>query len=131
MSHAEPDSAQCGAAARIRFVLNIDQHGVPLIESGAARVLAAEAHRESLLHQAGKGERLGHAVVERLLAGAHLLALLEQLLHLGMDVETVGIRGQAFGEFSQFFAGDAGRLLVLRLCNGRRNSRPSISEDRA
>ena len=62
---------------------------MPLIKGGATRVLSAQAHRNPLLHQTRKGERLSHAVVERLLARPHLLALFEQLLYLRMDVEAL------------------------------------------
>ena len=46
-------------------------------------------------HEAREGEGFGHAVVDGALAGAHLGALFEQLLHFGMNVEAVGIGGQA------------------------------------
>ncbi len=96
-----------------RFVLSIEQHGVPLIEGCAAGILAAQAHWDAIFHQTGKGQRFGHTVVDRLLARPHLLALLEQLLHLGMDVETFGIGGQALGELAQLFSRDASGLFVF------------------
>ena len=39
------------------------------------------------LHQAAEGQGFGHAVIHIALAGAHLCALFEQLLHLGVNVE--------------------------------------------
>ena len=60
-----------------RLVLNIKQDGMALIEGCAARVLAAKANRDSLFDEAGEGKSFGHAVVERLLAGAHFLPLLK------------------------------------------------------
>ena len=85
----------------------------------------------AFFHQAAEGQRFGHAVVDRALAIAHLGALFEKLLHLGMNVEIRGIRGQPIGEFGNFFRGKRGFHFVLAVCSGRRNSCPNISADRA
>ena len=85
------------------LVLDVDEDGVALIEGAAAGVLSAQADVGTGFHQAGKGESLGHAVIHGTLACAHLGALFEQLLHLGVNVEAFGIRGQALGELGQLF----------------------------
>ena len=84
-----------------------------LIEGGAAGVLTAKPDRNTLLDQAGECERFGHAIIQRLLAGAHLDALFEQLLYFRMDVKAVRIRGQLRGEVVQFFLWHSGRRFVL------------------
>ena len=77
------------------FVFNVDEHGVALVKGAAAGVLAAQANWDALFHQAGEGESFGHAVIDGAFPRAHFGALLEQLLHLGMDVEAFGIRREA------------------------------------
>ena len=79
------------------FVLDVDEDRVTLVESAAAGVLSGEADVGAGFHQAGEGQGFGHAVVDRALAGAHLGALFEQLLHLRMNVEACGIGGQRGG----------------------------------
>ena len=74
-----------------------------LVEGAAARILPAQAHRGSLLHQAGESESFGHAVVHGAFACTHLGMLLEKFLHLGMNVKTIRIGGQAIRDFGQFF----------------------------
>ena len=64
---------------------------VALVEGAAAAVLSAEADGRALQGERSEGQRFGHAVVERRLAVAHLVALLEQLLDFRMDVEVLGI----------------------------------------
>ena len=74
-----------------------------------------------------EGQRFGHAVVERALAGSHLAALLEQLLHLGMDVEVRGVGGQAFGNALKFVS-PADRCQPRRQdCRDRRETAPNNS----
>ncbi len=64
-----------------------------MVEGAAARILSAHANRNAGGDQAGKGQGLGHAVVDGALACRHLLALFEQGGDLGMDVEVgAGIR---------------------------------------
>ena len=62
---------------------------VPRCESCPVRRTGVPASRREAI-----GDELGHAVVEEALAFAHLLALLEELLHLGMNVEVGGIGGE-------------------------------------
>ena len=75
------------------FGLDIGEDGVALVEGAAFGVLAGEADGGSGLDEGGEGDELGHAVVEEALAGAHLRALLEELLDLGVDVEAFGDSG--------------------------------------
>ena len=49
--------------------------------------------------QAGEGQGFGHAIVDGAFAGTHFGALLEELLHLGMDVEVFRVSSQSAGEF--------------------------------
>ena len=71
------------------LVFDIEQHGVALVESAATSILSAQADRHSGFHQASERQRFSHAVIHRAFAGAHLSALLQQLLDLGMDVEAL------------------------------------------
>ena len=90
-------------------VLDVDEHGVALVEGAALGVLAAEADGRAGLEQRGEGEGLGHAVVDRALAAAHLGALGEQLLDLGVDVEAFGRGGELAGERGDLGGVEAGR----------------------
>ena len=75
----------------------IDPDGVPMAEGTPAGVLTADPDRNSGGGKRGVGEILRHAEVNRTLAAAHLAALLEELCHLGMDVEVVGDSRQLVG----------------------------------
>jgi hypothetical protein len=75
------------------FIFNVDQGGVALIERAAPRVLAAQAHGDAALDQAGEGQSFSHAVVDSTLARPHFRALLQKLLHLRMNVKVRRIRG--------------------------------------
>ena len=68
---------------------NIDQRRVPLIECAAPAVLPCEPHRDTLGEQRTKRQRLGHSKIERALALRHFQTLLQKLLDLGVDVESV------------------------------------------
>ena len=70
-----------------------------LVKSAAASVLPGHAHVDAVFHQARERQSLGHAIIDGAFARAHFGALLEQLLHLGMNVEAFGISGQALREF--------------------------------
>ena len=72
------------------LVLDIEQHGVALVEGAAAAILSAHADGNAGLNQSSEGQRFGHAVVHRAFACAHLGPLFEQLFHLGMDMESSG-----------------------------------------
>src|ERR1700741_4692467 len=97
------------------FVFDIEEHRVTLVESSAARILAAEANRNSDFHETGKGQCLSHAVINRTLTGSHLGALLEELLNFGMDMKRRWKGGQLVGDLAQFFTGEAGVQFELRL----------------
>ena len=79
----------------VLLVFDVDEDAVALVEGAALDVLAAEAHGRAAEHQRAKRDRLGHAVVEGMLAAAHVGALFEQLFDFGMDVEVRGIRGES------------------------------------
>ena len=91
-----------------------------LVEGAALGVLAAEADGRAGFEERGVGEELGHAVVEGLVAGAHLHALLEELGYLGMDVEAVGRGGEGRGEGGDFGGVEAGAGVVVWRAAGRR-----------
>ncbi len=69
-----------------------------LVEGAALGVLAGESDRGAGFEERGVGEELCHAVVDGLLAGAHLYSLFEELLDLGVDVEAFGRCGEGGGE---------------------------------
>ena len=80
------------------LVLNVYQAAMAMIEGAAAAVLSAHAHRHSLRDQAGEGQGLGHAVIQRAPATGHLLPLLEQRRHLGMNVETLRVLAEPLAQ---------------------------------
>src|ERR1700723_3249377 len=84
------------------LVLNVDKNGVALIECTATGVLTRKADRNTVLDQARKGESFGHAVVHRSFAGAHLSPLLQQLLYLGMNVESFRVHAEAITQVGKF-----------------------------
>ena len=90
-----------------------------LVEGAAAAVLSTEAYRNSVPCQAAESKRFRHSVVERTLANTHLGTLLQQLLNLGMNVETRGVRGQARKQFGQFLACQERFPRRTAVCNGR------------
>src|SRR5580700_12049152 len=85
------------------LVLDVDQSGVALIECTATGILTRKADWNTVLDQARKGESFGHAVVHCSFASAHLGALLEQLLHLGTNVESFRVRAEAMTQLGEFF----------------------------
>jgi hypothetical protein len=111
-----------------RFGLDVDDDGVALVEGAALRVLAAEAHGRAGGDERGEGGELGHAVVEGARAGGHFQALVEELLHLGMDVEAVGDRGGEAREFGDALDGKAGATASSWLEGIRRGTGSSIRE---
>ena len=88
------------------FVLDVDQGGMALIESAAARILAAEPNRSALAKERAEGQCFGHAEINRALAVAHFGALLEKLFHLWMDVESAWITCKSVGDRGQFICVD-------------------------
>ena len=64
------------------LVLDVDEDGVALVESAAARVLSGHANMRAGFHQARERQGFGHAVIDGAFAGAHLGALFKKLLHL-------------------------------------------------
>ena len=71
----------------------VDQHRVAVAEGAAAGVLAGDAHVGALEEQRPVGQRLGQRPVD-LAVGPHLVARLELLAELGVDVERLGSPGQ-------------------------------------
>src|SRR5664279_1104515 len=90
------------------LVDDVDENGMALVEGAATAVLSAEPDRRALQCQRSERQRLCHAVVERTLSVTHLVALLEHLLHLGMDVEVLGIMGETVGDALQLGGRKAG-----------------------
>ena len=120
--------ADVGKRDVARLGLDIDDDGVALVESAALRILPAEAHRRTGADERGEGDKLGHAVVEGARAGGHLQALVEELLHLGMNVEARRNGGGETREFGDAVGRQAGvDLLVLGRAAGRRGSGSSTS----
>ena len=70
-------------------------------------------------------QRFGHAEIQRTLAISHLTPLLQQLLHLGMDVEVFGILHQTVGDFVQCVPAASRYRLHTRACTGRHEKAPS------
>ncbi len=103
---------------------DVDQYRVPLVEGAAAAVLPAEANGHALRRQRAEGQRLGHTEIQRTLAISHLVPLLQQLLHLGMDVEVFGIFHQAIGDFTNALGGESGIDFVFRLPLAAMERRP-------
>src|ERR1700751_6073007 len=89
----------------LRFGLSIDQGGVTLIESSAACILSREPDRYAVEQQRAECKRFGHSVVHRARAAAHLQALLEEPLDLGMDAKSFRVFRKRCGDFAE-----AGRL---------------------
>src|SRR5450631_1055625 len=80
------------------FILDVDEHGVALIERATLAVLPSQAHGSSLHQQRAKRDGLGHAVVKSPLTSSHFGALLQQLLDLGVDVKGGWIRREAVAD---------------------------------
>ena len=77
------------------------QHRVPVEEGPTARVLAGEAHAVAVRQQRGIGHGLGSAPIERLLAGVHPLAVVDDARHARVQQETVGNGRQLFRQLLQ------------------------------
>ena len=95
------------------FGLDVDEDGVAMVEGAALGVLAGEANGGTGFEERGVGEELGHAVVDGLVAGAHLYALLEELGDFGMDVEAFGRGGEGGGEGGDLGGVEAGAGVVV------------------
>ena len=98
-----------------RFVFDIEQDRVPLVEGSAPRILAAHANGDAVLYEACKGEGLGHAIVYVAFADAHLGALFEEFLDLGMNVKSRGIGGEFLSQLRQFLGRKPGVLFIFGL----------------
>src|ERR1700730_14777312 len=83
--------------------LDIDERGVPLIEGSAPSILAAQPHRNTLLQKRAKRQGLGHSEIQSAPAAGHLEPLIEKLLHLGVNVESLGIFHKRCPNGGQFF----------------------------
>src|ERR1700693_2836156 len=79
-----------------------------LVESAPAGVLARESNRDARFHQAAESKSFGHTVIHGAFARSHLCALLEQLLYLGMNMETIWIGSQAVRKRGQLFFRQSG-----------------------
>src|SRR6516162_2825580 len=80
------------AKGHVLFLVDdVNENRVALVEGTAAAVLAAKADGNALHGERPKCQRFGHPVIERTLTVSHLAALLEKLLHLGVDVEAFRI----------------------------------------
>ena len=106
------------------LVDDVDQHRVPLVEGSAAAVLPTQSDRNAFESHRSEGQRLGHAVIERTLAIAHLAPLLEQLLHLGMDVEVFRIFRKRVGDALQLGSRETGVDFVGRIVRPTMKRRP-------
>ena len=73
-----------------------------------------DEHRRALQQQGSKGDRLGHTVVEGMLAAAHRRTLLQQFPDLGVNMKFVGIARQLFGDLPNPLARKAGIDLQQR-----------------
>ena len=77
-------------------------------EGADAHILANEAHLVAFRNQRGIGHRLGEAPVGEHGAGGHAAAVLDDLLHLAVQHETLRQAVQAAGEVAQRFEAHAG-----------------------
>ena len=96
------------------LVLDVEQHGVTLIEGTAPAVLSRQAHRNSRFYQAAKSQCFCHPVIDCPFTLRHLGALFQQLLHLGVDMKTGRITYQPFADLLQFLIIDGRFHFVLR-----------------
>src|SRR5437588_10482231 len=76
------------------LILDVEQHGVPLVKRAATAVLAAEADRRALFHQCPKSQGFRHAVIYGTFANPHFGTLFQQLFHLGMYMKIRGVGAQ-------------------------------------
>jgi hypothetical protein len=74
------------------------QGGVAVEEGAASDVFTRNADVETGGDQRSVGQVLAHAPVDRELALAHQLAVVDDLLHAGMQREIGRHRGQALGQ---------------------------------
>src|SRR6266700_4678583 len=86
-----------------------------MVEGPAAAVLPGKPYRDAFYQQRTKRQRFRHAVVDRKLARAHLLALLQQLLDLGMYGKTFRIRRQLLRNPLYLVLRDRGGDFILSL----------------
>ena len=93
----------------------IDQHGVPLIERAALRVLPGKTNGRAFEHQRTKGQRFRKAVVDGALAVAHLAALLQQFRDFRMQVKARRHAHEPVGEFRELFLRQPGVDFVRRI----------------
>src|SRR5262245_62574160 len=63
-------------------IVIIVQHGMTLTERATFCVLSCEAHSKTFAGDARKGQRFGGGPIERLRAGGHLLARLQEFFDL-------------------------------------------------
>ena len=97
-----------------RFVFDIDQRRMPLVESPASAVLTAQPHRNAFLQQRTKSQRLRHPVIDSPFALRHLGALLQKFLHFRVNVKIAGIPHQRLADFRQLLFPYAGFHFVRR-----------------
>ena len=83
-----------------------------VIESTPAAVLPREPYGHAGGQQRRKSQRFSHAVVDRQLARPHFLALLQQLLYLGMDGKFFGISSELLRELLQSLFGHRSGNLI-------------------
>ncbi len=60
-----------------------------MVKSSTARILPGKAHGNAFHKERSESQRFSHSIIHRQLAGAHLLALLQQFLDLGMNGKTL------------------------------------------
>src|SRR5690242_5149867 len=99
-----------------------------LVERAAAYVLSGDANRNALRHQRPERERLSHAIIKRQFPGAHLLALLQQLFDLGMDVKAFWIRNQTVGKLLKPIFRHSRGDFILRAVAAAHESIPVLRE---
>src|SRR5580693_10719415 len=88
---------------------------MPLIEGAATAILSAETDRNSFHRKRSQRQRLSHAKVQWPLAVAHLPALLQQLLHLGVDMEILGVFHQSVSDLVQRLSRQTGINFIRRV----------------
>src|SRR5207245_11236719 len=94
------------------FGLSVDQCRVPLIERSPASILPSEPNRYAVEEQRAERQRLGHSVVHRSRAAAHLQSLIEKPLDLGVDGKSFRISRKCCSDFAELCAISAGVDLV-------------------
>ena len=102
-------------AALATFTLLVVPHRMAMEKSAARRILTRYAHVIARIEQAGVGQIFGVAPIDRQFACAHFAAVIQHLLHAGMQLDFVLQGGDALTEKIQPLGGNGSRHVNVRL----------------